>query len=246
MKITTLKPEELLVVGVTSSGKHSFGLAKFAKEQGWLTVGNNGGLDISGKTFAIDMFHGLESVSNQLSQLVAYKQAHPNKIILMTDFGLRSATYNRFELWEIIKPNAEYFDFTYADLLQNTRQGVSPLRGEFYLAHLEKELENALQYQVTKVFYNKDSAQWVAFEPWKGYFNTLTGKVTGNQLKQFISEHIEKLKLQKEEAAQATLEDFVINDFYESEGIPEVHSEADARKFIKEYLDRGYQILAQD
>ena len=244
MKITSLNSNELIVIAVNNSGDHSSGLAKFAFEQKWLSSGNNGGLDITGKSFAINAFRGLDSIAAQVKTLADYAKSNPDVTVFMSDFGLRNGKYSRFELWNILEPYADLFDFTYAELLTITQQGIAPLRGEFTLSKLVDEPKNANQFLVTKVAFDSDNNRWFAFEPWYVYQNKTSKNVTLGDLKDFVNDFITKVIDDAREAAELKGEELDMNDVYEAHaGDVEVTTEAEARSYIQELLADGYTFI---
>jgi hypothetical protein len=107
-RITKLNPNQVLVFGSNTEGRHGAGLAKLALSFG-AVYGNPKGLQ--GNTYAIitkDLSKGKRSISlsnikNQLLELYKVAKETPTKEFLLTRIGCGLAGYSNQEIGNIVK-----------------------------------------------------------------------------------------------------------------------------------------------
>lgn len=89
--VSELDPDDVFVFGSNAGGLHGGGAARIAHERFGAVWGEGHGRH--GQTYAIDTMSGLETLSREAGDFVAYASAHPELRFLLTPVGCGIAGY---------------------------------------------------------------------------------------------------------------------------------------------------------
>lgn len=90
-RISSLAPGEIFVFGSNASGHHGGGAAQFAHDRFGAVWGEGHGLH--GQTYGIDTMSGHAVMGDEVRIFLAFAEAHPEMIFLVTKIGCGIAGY---------------------------------------------------------------------------------------------------------------------------------------------------------
>ena len=89
--ITSLKPDEIIVIGSNIEGLHGGGAARYAHQNFGLAWGIGEGL--SGQTYALPTMEGYESLQRAVTKFIGYAERSHDLTFLLTRIGCGIAGY---------------------------------------------------------------------------------------------------------------------------------------------------------
>ena len=99
--ITSLEPNEYIVVGTNHAGNHTGGLARYAKEHFRLQDYCSEGL--SGQCYCINTMSGLPTIAVQAGYFIEFAEFNPDKTFYLTKIGTGIANHTEAEVAPLFK-----------------------------------------------------------------------------------------------------------------------------------------------